>query len=63
ALNLQKPVNSNDQSHIFSRQTDGAQHNHHGDKSGLGYTCSPDAGCCSCDTKFQIKPRTVTENT
>ncbi|KFV02871.1 hypothetical protein N339_00064, partial [Pterocles gutturalis] len=63
ALNLQKPVNCNDQSNIISRQANGAQYNHHGDKSGLRDTCSPDAGCCSCDTKSQIKPRKGIQNT
>ncbi|KFW94172.1 hypothetical protein N336_00378, partial [Phalacrocorax carbo] len=57
AINLQKPVNCNDQSNIFGGQANSAQYNHHGDKSGLWDACSPDAGCCSCDTKFQTKPR------
>lgn len=56
ALNLQKPVNCNDQSNVFSWQADSAQNNHHGDKSSLGDTSSSNAGCCCCDTKSQIKP-------
>ncbi|KFO58211.1 hypothetical protein N302_04779, partial [Corvus brachyrhynchos] len=63
ALNLQKPVNCNDQSNILSRQANSAQHNHHGDKSGLGHACSPDAGCRSYNTKSQIKPREGIQNT
>ncbi|KFO03722.1 hypothetical protein N312_11882, partial [Balearica regulorum gibbericeps] len=63
ALNLQKPVNCNDQSDIFGRQANGTQYNHHCDKSGLGDTCSPDAGCSSCDAKSQIKPRNSIQNT
>ncbi|KFQ15811.1 hypothetical protein N330_01077, partial [Leptosomus discolor] len=63
ASNLQKPVNCNDQSNIFGGQADGTQYNHHGDKSGLGDTCSPNAGCCSCDTKSQTKPRKRIQNT
>ncbi|KFP87189.1 hypothetical protein N310_08730, partial [Acanthisitta chloris] len=63
ALNLQKPVNCNDQSNIFSRQANSTQHNHHGHKSGLGDACSPDAVCCSCDTRPQIKWRKGIQNT
>ncbi|KFP02732.1 hypothetical protein N300_15545, partial [Calypte anna] len=63
ARNLQKPVNCNDQSNILGGEADSAQYNHHGDKSSLGDTCSPDAGCCGCDTKSQIKTRKVIQNT
>ncbi|KFO80147.1 hypothetical protein N303_10471, partial [Cuculus canorus] len=63
ALNLQKPVNCNDHSNIFSRQSDSAQYNHHGDKSGLGHTGSTNTGCCSCDTKTQTEPRKGIQNT
>ncbi|KFU91878.1 hypothetical protein M959_12088, partial [Chaetura pelagica] len=62
-LNLQKPVDCNDESDIFSRQANSAQYNHHGDKSGLGDACSPNAGCCGCHTRSQIKPRKGIQNT
>ncbi|KFP26391.1 hypothetical protein N325_04876, partial [Colius striatus] len=63
ASNLQKPVNCNDQSNIFSRQANSAQYNHHGDKASLGDTCSTNAGCCSRDTASQIKHRKGIQNT
>ncbi|KFZ52353.1 hypothetical protein N338_02065, partial [Podiceps cristatus] len=62
ALNLQKPVNCNDQSNVFGRKANSTQYNNHGDKSGLGDACSPNAGCCSCDTKSQIRTRKGIQN-
>ncbi|KFV80000.1 hypothetical protein N308_14530, partial [Struthio camelus australis] len=57
ALNLQKPVNCNDQSNVFRWQANSTQYNHHGDKSSLRDTCSSNAGCCSGDTKNPNKAR------
>ncbi|KFQ26139.1 hypothetical protein N332_00039, partial [Mesitornis unicolor] len=47
---VNKPIHGKDQSDTFSGQASRAQCSHHGDKSGMGDACSPDAACYSCDT-------------
>lgn len=49
ARNLQKPVHSDDQCNVFSRQPHWCQHYNHCHQSCLGNTCGSDAGCRGSD--------------
>lgn len=49
ARNLQKPVHSDDQCNVFSRQPHWCQHYNHCHQSCLGNTCGSNAGCRGSD--------------